>query len=96
MVTLVNQLTVTGDIAAFEDVNARMSEFMAAQPGYLSHRLLRSLREPQVYVEIAEWQEPSAHMAAVRSDAFQGFVRELSALVSKPTPGLYEDVKPGH
>jgi len=96
MVTLVNQLTVTGDQAAFEDVNARMSRFMSEQPGYLSHRLLHSLREPRVYVELAEWENPESHVAAVRSDTFQGFVRELAALVAKPVPGLYEDVKPGH
>jgi heme-degrading monooxygenase HmoA len=96
MVTLVNQLTVTGDPAQFEEISARMSGFMAEQPGYLSHRLLRSLRQPEVYVEIAEWETADAHGAALRSDAFQGLIRELAQVVAKPSPGLYEDVKAGH
>ncbi len=96
MVTLVNQLTVTGDVSDFERVSASMSSFMSAQPGYLNHRLLRSLRQPEVFVEIAEWQDAASHMAAVRSDAFQGLVKELGGLVAKPAPGLYEDVKLEH
>jgi long-chain acyl-CoA synthetase len=93
MVTLINQLTVVGDADEFEKVSARMSEFMAAQPGYRSHRLLRSLREPNVYVELAEWTDAEAHQTALRSDTFQGFIGELRALVAKPTPGLFADVK---
>jgi long-chain acyl-CoA synthetase len=96
MVTLVNQLTVTGDPATFEQISARMSGFMSEQPGYLSHRLLRSLRQPEIYVEIAEWETAEAHGAALRSDTFQGLIKELSQVVAKPSPGIYEDVKAAH
>ncbi len=96
MVTFINQLTVTGTSEEFERISAGMSEFMSAQPGYLNHRLLRSLRQPENYVEIAEWENPEAHLAAVRSDEFQQFIKELGKVVAKPTPGLFEDVKAAH
>ncbi|HWB38516.1 MAG TPA: AMP-binding protein, partial [Rugosimonospora sp.] len=96
MVTFINQLTVTGSAEEFEKISARMSEFMASRPGYLNHRLLRSLRAPESYVEIAEWENPEAHQAAVRSDEFQALISELGRVVAKPTPGLFTDVKPAH
>lgn len=96
MVTFINQLTVTGTVEEFEKISAKLSEFMSAQPGYLSHRLLRSLRSPETYVELAEWENPEAHQAAVRSETFQLLIKELAQVVAKPTPGLFEDVKAGH
>ncbi len=96
MVTFINQLTVTGSVEEFEAISARLSDFMSAQPGYLSHRLLRSLRRPNVFVEIAEWQEAPAHQAAVRSDEFQALIRELAQVVEKPAPDLFEEIKANH
>lgn len=94
MVTLINQLVVTGDVEEFLAVAERLSAFMSRQPGYRSHSLLRSLREPLTYVELAEWDRPEQHGAAVRSDEFQALIQELAKVVAKPSPGLFETVRP--
>ncbi|MEU3838517.1 antibiotic biosynthesis monooxygenase [Streptomyces sp. NPDC028635] len=90
MVTFVNKLTVHGDPETFRSVRARVSAYMAAQPGYVSHRTLRQAGAPDVRLEIAEWESAEAHRAAVTSEEFQRLVAGLRPLVTAE-PALYED-----
>lgn len=89
MVTFVNKLTVHGDHDTFLTVRARLTAYMAAQPGYLGHRSLRQVGEPAVHLEIAEWESAEAHRAAVRSEDFGRLVAGLKPLVTAE-PALYE------
>lgn len=92
MVTLVNKLTVTGDIGEFTSILSRLTEYMKAQPGYLSSQLLRSVRHPNVYVEVAQWQDAEDHRRAVGSEGFRERVRGLGALATVD-PDMYEVVR---
>ncbi|MFE0315507.1 antibiotic biosynthesis monooxygenase family protein [Streptomyces albogriseolus] len=90
MVTFVNKLTVHGDPDEFAAVRARLTAYMAAQPGYAGHRTLRHAGDPAVHLEIAEWESAAAHRAAVTSEEFQRLVAGLRPLVTAE-PALYED-----
>ena len=92
MVTFVNKLTVHGDTAAFLAVKGRLTAYMAAQPGYVSHQTLRHAGAPNVFLELAVWQDAAAHGKAVRSEEFQALVKGLGPLAT-PDPGLYETVE---
>jgi long-chain acyl-CoA synthetase len=87
MVILVNKFTVTADPAEFERIWADSSHFMRQQPGFISFRLVRSVQDPQVYINIAEWADAQAHRRAMRSDDFQAHISQL-ANVAKPEPHL--------
>jgi quinol monooxygenase YgiN len=89
MVTLVNKLTVTGDIDEFTRILDRLTEYMRSQPGYLSSELLRSVRNPAVWVEVARWETAEAHKAAVTSENFRERVAGLGALATVD-PDIYE------
>ncbi|MGW0607660.1 AMP-binding protein [Streptomyces sp. NPDC002644] len=92
MVTFVNKLTVHGDLDAFLAVKGKLTSYMAAQPGYVSHRTLRHAADPRVFLELAVWQDADAHRRAVRGDEFQALVRRLGPLAT-PDPGLYETLE---
>ncbi|MFD7627261.1 AMP-binding protein [Streptomyces sp. NPDC059851] len=94
MVTFVNKLTVHGDINAFLAAKDRITTYMSAQPGHVAHRTLHSLTEPHVFLEVADWENPDAHQAAVRSDGFRALVGALAAHAT-PEPGLYETLPEG-
>ncbi|MFF0885070.1 AMP-binding protein [Streptomyces sp. NPDC003456] len=91
MVTFVNKLTVHGDVDAFLAVKERLTSYMSAQPGYVSHQTLRHAGQPNVFLELAVWQDAAAHGRAVRSEEFQSLVKGLGPLAT-PEPGLYETV----
>jgi quinol monooxygenase YgiN len=93
MVTLINEFTVTGDVAEFERVLAEFNAYMSALPGARGYRLLRSTRRPNVFVELADWDSPEAHQAAVQSPGFIPLVTRLRPLVAKGMPDLYETVR---
>ncbi|MFH9425779.1 AMP-binding protein [Streptomyces sp. NPDC017529] len=87
MFTFVNRFTVQGDTAEFEKRVGEITDHMTRQPGFHSHRLLRSLKDPAVYVEIAEWDDAESHGRAVRTETFQRAVREVQKLASAdPAP----------
>jgi heme-degrading monooxygenase HmoA len=87
MFTFINRFTVSGDPVEFERVLARLHGFMKAQPGYGSHQLYRSKKDPEVYVEIAHWNDPDAHRAAVSSAGFAERIGELRHLTTAdPAP----------
>ncbi|MFJ8546470.1 AMP-binding protein [Streptomyces sp. NPDC093586] len=91
MVTFVNKLTVHGDVDAFLAVKDKLTSYMSAQPGYVSHQTLRHAGQPNVFLELAVWQDAAAHRKAVRSEEFQSIVKGLGPLAT-PEPGLYETV----
>ncbi|MFJ5049828.1 AMP-binding protein [Streptomyces sp. NPDC088719] len=92
MVTFVNKLTVHGDVDAFLAVKDRLTSYMSGQPGYVSHQTLRHAGQPNVFLELAVWQDAAAHGKAVRSEEFQSIVEGLGPLAT-PEPGLYETVE---
>jgi heme-degrading monooxygenase HmoA len=89
-VTLVNTLKVIGKVEDFERVTADITEYMRRQPGYISHQMLRSLRNPDVFVELAYWEKAENHLAAIQSEGFRSRVAGLAGVIEKPTPDLYE------
>ncbi|MFC7896682.1 AMP-binding protein [Streptomyces sp. NPDC057381] len=92
MVTFVNKLTVHGDLDTFLGVKNRLTAYMAAQPGYVSHQVMRHAWHPNVYLELAVWEDAEAHQQAVRSEEFQTLVKQLGPLAT-PEPGLFETVE---
>ncbi|MEV1241802.1 antibiotic biosynthesis monooxygenase family protein [Nonomuraea sp. NPDC050022] len=91
MVTLVNKLTCTGDLTEFTRILEHLTEYMRAQPGYLSSELLRSVHHPEVYVEVARWESAEAHRNAVTGDGFRERVAGLGALATVD-PDVYDVV----
>ncbi|MFJ5712537.1 MULTISPECIES: antibiotic biosynthesis monooxygenase [unclassified Streptomyces] len=91
MVTFVNKLTINGDVEEFFRIKDSLTEFMSAQPGYRSSSMLRHVGRPEVFIELAEWDDAASHQAAVRSEEFQKRVKGLAGLASVE-PGLYEAV----
>lgn len=87
MVTLVNKFTVSGKPEDFEHVWKASSEFMLNQPGFVSFCLVRSMNDPQVYFNIAEWADAEAHIRVMASPEFQVHIAELATL-AKPEPNL--------
>ncbi|MFE6049468.1 antibiotic biosynthesis monooxygenase family protein [Kitasatospora sp. NPDC056446] len=92
MITLINQLTVTGSEEEFRSISAELNAFMSQWPGYRSHTLLRSVREAGSYAEVAQWDDAASHQAAVRTEEFQALIKRLAQVIAKPAPGLYETV----
>lgn len=88
MVTLINKFTVNGDIEQFQKAVAGVSEFMRAQPGYLGHEMFQSLNKPEIFVEMARWDEAASHRKAVQSDEFRERVQALRGLAT-PDADLY-------
>ena len=84
----VNRFTVTGDTEEFERLLGKITDHMAAQPGFRGYRLYRSAQDPTVYVETAEWTDGAAHKQAIGGDGFRGPVMEVMKL-AKAEPGPY-------
>lgn len=91
MVTLVNKFTVGGEPGDFERIWVQSSDFMRTQPGFISFRLMRSLQNPQVYYNIAEWKDMESHTRVVNSPAFASHIAELAGLAT-PEPNMCEVV----
>jgi heme-degrading monooxygenase HmoA len=73
----IDRMTVTGDLGEYQRIIARISEHMAAQPGFRSHRLYRNAKNPLEYVEIAEWENADLHRAATGQAGFREPLGEL-------------------
>ncbi len=91
MVTLVNKFVVTGDPEAFEKIWRSSSEFMRTQPGFISFRLVRSLTDRNVYINIAQWETAESHQRVVRESGFQQHIADLAA-VAEAEPHLCQPV----
>ncbi|GAO10341.1 antibiotic biosynthesis monooxygenase [Streptomyces lydicamycinicus] len=87
MFTFINRFTVDGDTAEFEKRLADITAHMTRQPGFHSHRLYRSGKDPKVYVELAEWEDAAAHQRAARTEEFLAAVRHVQQLATAdPAP----------
>jgi long-chain acyl-CoA synthetase len=95
MITLINKFVVQGDdTAEFERIWTESSEFMRSQPGFVGFKLHKSLRNPDVYVNVALWESAEDHHKVLASEAFAVHVREL-ATVATADPDLFTVVLEG-
>jgi long-chain acyl-CoA synthetase len=88
MFTFINKFVVTGDPAEFEAVLSQISQHMSRQPGYLAHRLYRSVQGEPVYIEMADWDSRDAHQAAAGSAAFRESLQALMKLATADPRGF--------
>jgi long-chain acyl-CoA synthetase len=91
MVILINRFTLSASQEEFEEAFEESAVFMRAQPGFIRHTLVKSLRDPDSYVNIAQWQEAADHIRVVHSPEFQAHVEAL-AKVATADPDLYSPV----
>ncbi|MFI6346444.1 antibiotic biosynthesis monooxygenase family protein [Streptomyces sp. NPDC050560] len=94
MATVINRLRLTGDRDEFERLLGSMTTFMKGRPGFVSHRLYRSARNPDVYVELAEWRDASDHRQAMQSPEFQAHIPRLMKH-AEAEPDVFEAVEEG-
>lgn len=87
-VTFVNQFTLRASPEEFERVFAETSEFMAGQPGFLNHTLLRHVNCEDSYLNIARWRDLESFRRALAHPDFQPHAAALRAL-STSEPNLY-------
>ncbi|MEU2117301.1 antibiotic biosynthesis monooxygenase family protein [Streptomyces sp. NPDC016459] len=87
-VTFVNRFTVHGAPEEFEEVFARTSAFMARQPGFVRHSLLREVDDPAGYVNLAVWTDRVSFRRAVGDPGFAPHAAALRAL-SRSENGLF-------
>ena len=80
MITLINKVTVTGDPAEFQRANLALAEFMRVQPGARRFQLLQAMDEPNVYVEVAEWESREHHAAAIQAPGFMERAKAMRAV----------------
>lgn len=87
MFVFINRFKVNGSRAEFEEVLGRITAHMTSQPGFRHSSLYRSSREPDVYVEMAEWDDAQSHGAAAQGSGFQTNIGALLKLASaEPAP----------
>ena len=74
-----------------------VNDYMAAKPGYVSHRLHRSLAPDAKFrfVNYAQWETP-AHWRAAHDEGFRQLVSGPEWAEFSSTPALYEVVHTGH
>ncbi|WP_248958977.1 AMP-binding protein [Sphaerisporangium perillae] len=77
VVTIINKLTVTGDPVEFEQLLGKITSYMKSRPGFVSHRLYRSLKNSNVFVETGEWEDMASHQQAMMGSGFQEILPEL-------------------
>ncbi|MFE9747021.1 antibiotic biosynthesis monooxygenase family protein [Saccharothrix saharensis] len=74
-----NRIRLAGCTDAFyEEVYRRGSDFMAAQPGHLRHKLVRSREDPSVYFSVAEWESLDHYRALDRLDELTAIFAEVN------------------
>ncbi|SCG58514.1 antibiotic biosynthesis monooxygenase family protein [Micromonospora halophytica] len=80
-VTFVNTFTVSSPPEEFERVFAEISEFMAAQPGFIQYTLSRNIDDDKQnrYVNVALWTDVESWRRAVSHPDFQSHAREIRA-----------------
>jgi heme-degrading monooxygenase HmoA len=92
MVILINKFTLTASPEKFEEVFEESAAFMRQQPGFVRHTLIKSLRDPGTYVNIAHWEDAPSHIRVVRSPGFKVHIDTL-ATVARSEPDLYSVVQ---
>jgi long-chain acyl-CoA synthetase len=91
MVTIINRFTVNGDVVHFEQILRGITAYMSAQPGFMGHRLFRSRRRPEVFIEMAAWADAESHGKAMQGKEFHAQVRQLAGICT-PEPDLFDEV----
>jgi heme-degrading monooxygenase HmoA len=104
-VTAITTFTLTGDRGEFESAVTDQAELLSGAAGFLRGQVLRSLRRPDTYVNLAQWQDGATRLAAVQSTPFYityAILEELSEADSDqtvrvlgagdPQPAGYEDL----
>lgn len=87
-VTFVNRFALTAPAGEFERVFEETSRFMARQPGFLRHTLLRHTGSDDAYVNIAQWASEESFRRAVSHPDFAPHAAALRALCTSE-PNLY-------
>jgi quinol monooxygenase YgiN len=80
MITLINKVTVTGDLAEFRRANEELADYMRVQPGARRFQLLQSTDAPEVFVEVAEWESREHHQRALQAPGFLDKAKALRAV----------------
>ncbi len=96
-VTFINLFAVpVGREEAFRLLWEQVNAYMAAQPGYLGHRLHRALAEDARYryANVAAWESGEAWRAA-HDEGFRKLVTQPQWREFPSTPALYEVVHTG-
>lgn len=88
MIAFINRFEVTGSRAEFEEAFDRTSAFFAAQPGFIRHRLLHHVNDPDLYVNVADWEDEDCFRRALAQPQFAEHRTALRAL-SSSDPNLY-------
>ncbi|MEV7562755.1 antibiotic biosynthesis monooxygenase family protein [Streptomyces sp. NPDC048331] len=88
MITFINRFEVTGPREEFEEAFERTSAFFASQRGFIRHRLLHHVNDPEMYVNVADWVDEDAFRAALAQPEFIAHRTALRAL-SSSDPNLY-------
>ncbi|GAA1953556.1 antibiotic biosynthesis monooxygenase family protein [Amycolatopsis minnesotensis] len=87
MFVFITRFTVTGDESEFLRALGRISAHTAKQPGFRAHRLCRSLKDPAVFVETAEWEDVDSHRAAISGKEFSVPLEDIKRLATaEPAP----------
>jgi heme-degrading monooxygenase HmoA len=102
---MITTFTLTGDRGDFESAVTDQAELLSGFNGFLRSQVLRSLRRPDTYVILGQWQDAASHLAAVRSKTFYityAIIKELAELegdqavrvlgAGDPQPAGFEDL----
>jgi quinol monooxygenase YgiN len=92
VVILINRFTLSASPEEFERAFDESAEFMRSQPGFIRHTLVKSLRNPEIYVNIAEWTDAESHIRVVKSPGFAAHIGQLSK-VARSEPDLHTVVQ---
>jgi len=97
-ITLINSFRVpAGRDEEFFAMWKQVNTYMRSKPGYIGHKLHRSLEPDASYrfVNVAQW-ESKAHFDAAHDDGFRALVTQPGwATFPPPHPALYEVVHEG-
>ncbi|WP_208719791.1 antibiotic biosynthesis monooxygenase family protein [Amycolatopsis circi] len=94
MVVFMNKLILTGSAEELESAYAKVAEFMLGQPGLVSYKFLRSVADPGVYFNIAEWTDRAALDKAMADPEFHARVSKVFPLI-KGDPHIATVVQDG-
>ena len=92
-VTLINGFEVpSGRDDVFLELWRQMNAYFSAQPGYVSHRLHRSVSPDARYrfVNVATWRSNADFQAAHSTDVFRERIQEPAWAEFSNSPALYE------
>ncbi len=91
MIVFMNSFALKAPAAEFERVFTESSDFLRVQPGFLSHRLVRSTKDRGHYLNIALWESEAALRAATGLPEFGDHARRLREVASTD-PQFFEPV----